>query len=283
MSALIKMKSTTDKYAGEDREVARYLLKDVWFYYLQTAPRISKGKTWSKEFPAKDCSYSVSILAEDGKKLFKEFTKSKNNPEAPWDTVKVEDVEREDFFDKYGCEPPFESETYYVLKVARAAAYKDGSVWAEKQSFTVSLIEEINGKRLAVKQPMRKVKAAKSDKHEDKKNYDVIHPDMMIGNGSKGSVILSTHFYTFENNIKTKPVQEQFIISDLIEYVGSDRQGADPELEDDALAALGIDGVDTSAELVEKDYSDDNPSKHSNSGELVDPDEEDETEEFETE
>lgn len=293
MSKLLKMKSTTEKYSGEEREVHRYLLQDVWFYYLQTAPRIGDGKKWDKHFPAKDCSYGVSILAEDGKKLFKEFTKSKSNPEAPWDTVKVEEVEREDFEDKFGCEPPFEAETYYLLKVNRAASYRDGTVWAEKQSFTVSLIEQLNGKNIAVKQPMRKVKAAPSKDHIADKNYDVTHPDIMIGNGSKGSVILETHFYTFKNQIMMKPVQSQFIISNLVEYVRQERGAGNVELEDDALAALGLDGVDNSAEIIERQLessdkgSDKTPAK-TNSGELVDPDEdEDEDEEgdapFETE
>lgn len=79
MSKVVKMKAPVEKYNGTERQTLRYLLKDVWFYYLNTSPRPGKGKSIDKKFPGKDCNYSVSILAEDGNKLFKEFTKSKKN------------------------------------------------------------------------------------------------------------------------------------------------------------------------------------------------------------
>ena len=71
MSKVVKMKAPVEKYNGTERQTLRYLLKDVWFYYLNTSPRPGKGKSIDKKFPGKDCNYSVSILAEDGNKLFK--------------------------------------------------------------------------------------------------------------------------------------------------------------------------------------------------------------------
>lgn len=284
MSKVVKMKAPVEKYNGTERQTLRYLLKDVWFYYLNTSPRPGKGKSIDKKFPGKDCNYSVSILAEDGNKLFKEFTKSKKNPEG-WDKVTTEAVDADDFEEKFGCKPPFEADTYYILKVSRAAAYKDGAVWTAKQSFPVMLIEEVNGKRVAVKQPMKKIKAQASDKHEDDKNYDVIHPDIAVGNGSFGSVILSTHFYTFENNVLTKPIQEQFIIDTLVPYTGGNGTNGEPELDEDELAMLGLDGVEDNGEITEEDATDHKPSNDSDDGDdedLPDPDDE-EDEDFDTE
>lgn len=284
MSKVVKMKAPVEKYNGTERQTLRYLLKDVWFYYLNTSPRPAKGKSIDKKFPGKDCNYSVSILAEDGNKLFKEFTKSKKNPEG-WDKVTTEAVDADDFEEKFGCKPPFEADTYHILKVSRAAAYKDGAVWTAKQSFPVMLIEEVNGKRVAVKQPMKKIKAQASDKHEDDKNYDVIHPDIAVGNGSFGSVILSTHFYTFENNVLTKPIQEQFIIDTLVPYNGGNSANGEPELDEDELAMLGLDGVEDNGEITEEDAKDHKPSNDSDDGDdedLPDPDDE-EDEDFDTE
>lgn len=255
MSKVVKMKAPVEKYNGQERETLRYLLKDVWFYYLNTIPRPQKGKSVDKHFPGKDCNYSVSILAKDGNKLFKEFTKTKKNPEG-WDKVTTEAVDADDFEEKFGCEPPFEAETYHILKVSRSAAYKDGAVWSAKQSFPVMLVEEINGKRVAVKQPMKKIKAAKSDKHDDDKTYDVIHPDIAVGNGSFGSVILATHFYTFEGNVLTKPIQEQFIIDTLVPYTGGTGGTTETELDEDELAMLGLAGVEDNGEITEEDAKD---------------------------
>ena len=171
------------------------------------------------------------------------------------------------------------------MKVSRAAAYKDGAVWTAKQSFPVMLIEEVNGKRVAVKQPMKKIKAQASDKHEDDKNYDVIHPYIAVGNGSFGSVILSTHFYTFENNVLTKPIQEQFIIDTLVPYTGGNGANGEPELDEDELAMLGLDGVEDNGEITEEDATDHKPSNNSDDGDdedLPDPDDE-EDEDFDTE
>ena len=274
MSKVVKMKAPVEKYNGTERQTLRYLLKDVWFYYLNTSPRPGKGKSIDKKFPGKDCNYSVSILAEDGNKLFKEFTKSKKNPEG-WDKVTTEAVDADDFEEKFGCKPPCEADTYYILKVSRAAAYKDGAVWTAKQSFPVMLIEEVNGKRVAVKQPMKKIN----------KNYDVIHPDIAVGNGSFGSVILSTHFYTFENNVLTKPIQEQFIIDTLVPYTGGNGANGEPELDEDELAMLGLDGVEDNGEITEEDAKDHKPSNDSDDGDdedLPDPDDE-EDEDFDTE
>lgn len=61
MSKVVKMKAPVEKYNGTERQTLRYLLKDVWFYYLNTSPRPGKGKSIDKKFPGKDCNYSVSI------------------------------------------------------------------------------------------------------------------------------------------------------------------------------------------------------------------------------
>lgn len=281
MSKVVKMKSPVEKYNGQERETMRYLLKDVWFYYLNTIPRPGKGKSVDKKFPGKDCNYSVSILAKDGNKLFKEFTKTKKSPEG-WDKVTTEVVDADDFEEKFGCEPPFEADTYHILKVSRAAAYKDGAVWTAKQSFPVSLIEEINGKRVAVKQPMKKIKALKSDKHEEDKNYDVVHPDIAVGNGSFGSVILSTHFYTFEGAVLTKPIQEQFIIDTLVPYTGGTGGNSDTELDEDELAMLGLDGVEDNGIVTEEEPKDTDDEGDDDDDDLPTPDDDDD-DDFDTE
>lgn len=53
MSKVVKMKAPVEKYNGQERETLRYLLKDVWFYYLNTIPRPQKGKSVDKHFPGK--------------------------------------------------------------------------------------------------------------------------------------------------------------------------------------------------------------------------------------
>ncbi|EOM8462623.1 hypothetical protein ACNCUE_000105, partial [Shigella flexneri] len=204
----------------------------------------------------------------------------KKNPDG-WDKVTTETVDADDFEEKFGCEPPFEADTYYILKVSRSAAYKDGAVWSAKQSFPVMLVEELNGKRVAVKQPMKKIKAAKSDKHDDDKTYDVVCPDIAVGNGSFGSVILSTHFYTFEGNVLTKPIQEQFIIDTLVPYTGGTGGATETELDEDELALLGLAGVEDNGEISEEDAKDSDDDKGGDDDDdLPTPDDDDE--DFET-
>lgn len=285
MSQVIKMKSPVEKYNKAERQTYRFLLKDVWFYYLQTRPFPGQGKSVDATMPGKDCSYSVSILVKDGGKLLKQIAKSKKNPDG-FDKVTTEVVDADDFEEKFGCEPPFEAEVYHILKVNRSAAYKDGAVWNAKHSFPVLLIEDIGGKRVAVKQPMKKIKAKKSSKHEEDRTYDVVHPDIAIGNGSFGSVILSTHFYTFENNVLTKPIQEQFIIETLVPYVGGSNGESNTELDEDELAMLGIAGVETNdvinEEDDEKEPEDDEDEPEDDDEDMEDPDD-DEEEGFDTE
>ena len=285
MSQVIKMKSPVEKYNKVERPTFRFLLKDVWFYYLQTRPFPGQGKSVDATMPGKDCSYSVSILVKDGGKLLKQITKSKKNAEG-FDKVTTEVVDADDFEEKFGCEPPFEAESYHFLKVNRSAAYKDGGVWNAKHSFPVLLIENIGGKRVAVKQPMKKIKAMKSPKHEEDRTYDVVHPDIAVGNGSFGSVILATHFYTFENNVLTKPIQEQFIIETLVPYVGGGNGEANTELDEDELAMLGISGVEDNGTVTEDDSEEEEEAddEGTDDEDMEDPDDdEDEDEDFDTE
>lgn len=234
MTTVVKLKNGSVKFKGKDTETLRYALKDVWFYFLTTSPRPNKGKKFIPEFPAKDSSYSVQVLVSD-EDVLDQIEKSKKQDGYTKVTRAV--VKDEDFEEAFKCKPPFEAKKYHFLKLTRHAAFADGATY-EGSHFVPVMIRE-DGKLVKCAQGVIKAKPSKD--HDDKKSYDAITTNPMIGNGSKGHVMLAGSWYEFEQETNQKPIQEQFIIEDLVAYVSS---GKSTEISDDDLSALGLDGLD---------------------------------------
>lgn len=235
MTTVVALKNGSAKFKGKETDTLRFALKDVWFYFLTTSPRPNKGKKFDPCFPAKDSSYSVQVLVSD-KKVLKEITKSKSNPNG-YSKVTTATVDADDFEEAFKCKPPFEADEYTFLKLNRHAAFAGGETYEGSHYIPVMIRED--GKLVKCAQTFIKAKPHKD--HDEKKNYDAIATNPMIGNGSKGHVMLAGSWYEFENEVNQKPIQEQFIIEELVAYVSS---GKTTEISDDDLAALGLEGVD---------------------------------------
>ncbi|XAO54268.1 methyltransferase [Yersinia phage vB_YenM_P778] len=268
------------KFQGKDTEVLRFALKNVWFYFLTTAPRPNKGKKFNASFPAKDSSYSVQVLVSD-KKVLKEITKSKTNPNG-YTKVTSHTVEKEDFEEQFKCAPPFEAEEYTLLKLSRHASFQDGATFDGSHAIKLQTLSD--GKLVPHDRDI--VKAKRHADHEDKKSYDALTTTTMIGNGTSGHVFLTGSWYEFEKEVNQKPIQEQFIITDLVEYVGGTSREA--ELSEEDLAALGLEGVEVVKSkpraLRELDEAGESGSTGSDDDALEDPEDDDAKagEEFET-
>lgn len=248
-TTLTAMKPVTVKQAGQERESKRFLLKGVWFYYCATSPRLGEGKKFNKHFPAKDSHYGVNVLLSDRSVL-----KTLKDKKLGFGKVTTETVDAADFEDKFKCQPPFEADEYHFLKLSRHAAYGDGATWDAIHTFPIYQIEEVNGKRTAVKVPFKTIKAVPCKDHDEKRTYDVKCPDIMIGNGSFGNIIIQGYFYVFKDALNTKPIQEQIFIEDLVEYKSSGKKPT--TLEDDELAALGLEGVEDTPDSAVEEASD---------------------------
>lgn len=234
MTTVAKLKDGSTKFKQKETATLRFALKDVWFYFLTTAPRPNKGKKFDACFPAKDSSYSVQVLVSD-EDVLDEIEKSKTREGYSKVTRAV--VKAEDFEEQFKCKPPFEAKKYYFLKLNRHAAFSDGATY--EGSHYVPVVEVKDGQ--AVKHAQSTLKAKPHAQHEEKKNYDAIITTPMIGNGSQGHVILVGSWYEFESEVNQKPIQESFVITKLVEYVSS---GKTTEVTEDDLAALGLEGLE---------------------------------------
>lgn len=232
----VTLKAGSVKFKGKDTATCRFALKDVWFYFLTTAPRPNKGKKFDAEFPAKDSSYSVQVLVSD-EDVLDEIEKSKSRDGYTKITRSV--VKAEDFEEQFKCKPPFEAKKYYFLKLNRHASFSDGATF--KGSHYIPVVEIKDGKKVEHEQTL--LKAKKSTAHEEKKDYDAIVTSPMIGNGSQGHVILNGHWYDFESEVNQKPVQESFVLTTVIPYVSAG--GGNKEVSDDDMDALGLGGLET--------------------------------------
>ncbi|AYD79543.1 hypothetical protein LINGLNFE_00035 [Enterobacter phage phi63_307] len=231
------------------KEVPRYALKDVWFYFLNTMPQLNKGKREDASFPMKNRTFSVSVLAD--RKTAVAFKKK-------FTDCKIETVDAEEFEEKFKCEPPFEAETYSIIKLARHASYPDGSFFLGAHGLDVFVLEG----RKPVGVAMKKIKAKPHADHEERKDYDGIVPNLAIGNGSFGTIICEEYTYTFEGAQKTKPIHQQVYISDLVAYEGG--SSVDRGLEADELSELGFDEPVQSGEIIEEEAKGASTEKSSN-------------------
>lgn len=249
MTTVVALKNGSAKFKGKETETSRFALKDVWFYFLTTSPRPNKGKKFIPEFPAKDSSYSVQVLVSD-EDILDEIEKSKTLPNG-YSKVTRAVVKREDFEEQFKCQPPFEAKKYYFLKLNRHAAFADGATYPGSHFVPVDVVKD--GKRIQYNtETIKYIKAKKHADHDDKKTYDAIGLDLMVGNGSKGHVILAGSWYEFESEVNQKPIQESFIITDLVEYVSS---GKNTEISDEEADLLGLGGLETATAAAPKQSS----------------------------
>lgn len=248
MTTVVKLKNGSAKFKGKDTETLRFALKDVWFYFLTTSPRPNKGKKFIPEFPAKDSSYSVQVLVSD-EDVLDELEKSKTRDGYTKVTRAV--VKAEDFEEAFKCKPPFEAKKYYFLKLNRHAAFADGATYPGSHFIPVDVVKD--GQRIQyTTETIKYQKAKKHSDHDDKKVYDAIGLDLMVGNGSKGHVLLAGSWYEFEGDVNQKPIQESFIITDLIEYVAS---GKATEISDEEADLLGLSGLTATTAATPKPSS----------------------------
>lgn len=237
-TTVVKMKDGSAKFKGKETATLRFALKDVWFYFLQTSPRPNKGKKFIPEFPAKDSSYSVQVLVSN-EDILDEIEKSKSRD--GYTKVTRATVKAEDFEEQFKCKPPFEAKKYYFLKLNRHASFADGATYVGSHFVPVDVVKD--GKRTQYNaDAIKYTKAKRHADHDDKKNYDAIGLELMVGNGSKGHVILQGSWYEFENEVNQKPIQEAFIITDLIEFVST---GKTTEISDEEADLLGLGGLET--------------------------------------
>ncbi len=257
MTTVVALKNGSAKFKGKETETLRFALKDVWFYFLTTSPRPNKGKKFIPEFPAKDSSYSVQVLVSD-EDVLDEIEKSKSRDGYSKVTRAV--VKREDFVEQFKCEPPFEAKKYYFLKLNRHAAFADGATYPGSHFVPMDVVKD--GQRIQYTiDSIKYQKAKKHSDHDDKKIYDAIGLDLMVGNGSKGHVILAGSWYEFEGEVNQKAIQESFIITDLIEYVSS---GKTTEISDEEADLLGLSGLTTTAAAAPKQSQPSSPSDEVN-------------------
>lgn len=267
----VKLKDGVAKFKGKETATLRFALKDVWFYFLTTSPRPNKGKKFDPCFPAKDSSYSVQVLVSD-EDILDEIEKSKTR--AGYTKVTRAVVKAEDFEEAFKCKPPFEAKKYYFLKLNRHAAFGDGATYAGSHFIPVDVVKD--GKRIQyTTESIKFQKAKKHADHDEKKVYDAIGLDLMVGNGTKGHVLLAGSWYEFETEVNQKPIQESFIITDLVEYVST---GKTTEISDEEADLLGLGNLTTTAAATPTQQS-------SPSDELNKTDEDDEPldNDFETE
>lgn len=240
-SKLLKLKPLSVK----GKEIPRYALQNVWFYFLNTMPQLGKGKKENASFPMQNRTYSVSVLAD--RKTAIAFKKM-------FTDCKIETVDVEEFEEKFKCEPPFEAETYSIIKLARHASYPDGSVFSGAHQLELFTMDG----KTPVGVPMKRIKAKAHTDHEERKDYDGIVPNLAVGNGSKGTVICEEYTYTFEGDQKTKPIHQKVYIQTLVEYTGG--ESVDRGLDGDELSELGFDEPVINSEIIEDiTPDDDNP------------------------
>lgn len=277
MTTVVKLKDGVAKFKGKETATLRYALKDVFFYFLTTSPRPNKGKKFDPCFPAKDSSYSVQVLVSD-KKVLKEITKSKSNAEG-YSKVTTVTIDADEFEDQFKCKPPFEADEYTFLKLNRHAAFADGATYTGSHFIPMDVVKDGVRTQYTV-DSIKYTKAKRHADHEDKKVYDAIGLELMVGNGTKGHVILAGSWYEFEGETNQKPIQESFIITDLVEYVSS---GKTTEISDEEADLLGLSGLTTAAAAAPKQSSSPSDELEKGTPPVEDDEPLDDDEGFETE
>lgn len=234
-SKLVTLKPLTVK----GKEVPRYALQNVYFYFMNTMPMLNKGKKADSSFPMKNRTFSVSVLAD--RKTAVAFKKK-------FSDCKIETIDSEEFEEKFKCEPPFEAETYSIVKLARHASYPDGSFYLGAHGLDVFILEG----RKPVGVPMKKIKAKPHADHQEGREYDGIIPNLAVGNGTKGTVICEEYTYTFEGEQKTKPIHQAVYISELVPFEGG---SINRSLDESDLSELGFEEPVESSEIIDEPES----------------------------
>lgn len=165
-------------------------LQNVYFYYARIAEPQQKWQT--TEPTEKEYTVAVVVSQEQYKEFCGQFPKKKTTP-----------LTNEEFTEKYGTKPPFETQPLqYVLKFKQRAFKKDGNPIAE--SIRPKVYQFVN-------------------------NVQTDITSTLIGNGSRGTLRYSIWVPT--NNPTLGPTTNLYavLVTDLIPYEKVDPNAFQPQ------------------------------------------------------
>ena len=212
--------TTQDKFDAETPKITLpFILKDVHIYYLQHQ---EGGQPKMEPKYKGDNEYPVQVLVTE--KILKQLKKFHKK-------ISYKEYSAKKFEEQFKVPPPSkeladEDGTYYVIKLASNAAYKDK---------TSGDIKALGAPRVLA---------------TDKSSL----ADTLVGNGSLATI--GFEFFTYKHptfgfgcSVNLKMLR----ISELIEYVGADDSLDDDEMgfEDEADELDFDDGLDTEEEAVD--------------------------------
>lgn len=224
------------------KEDGMFQVRDVFFYYAKIkSPAVKyKKKATEKFFENKE--YAVDVLVDED---------TADEIEAQFGKVAIRKVLAKDFEEAFGVAAPFEAKKYFILKLVSHASYADGT----QNTRFLPKLKLVDGKKAT------NVATVPVGNHADSK-FNGHVPDLEIGNGSKGIIVLGTYTYNFEGADTTKPIAHTLYITDLVEYKGADDYDADDELgfesDDDEVMGGGSSNHSSSDKQMPDEDGDDN-------------------------
>lgn len=258
---MVQLKSETYK----SKEFVRVALQNTMMLYTKTVPSLKMKKKGDRDRFFKDREYAAEAIINKtiAKELKKLFTGK----------VIINRVDNEDFEEKYKIPAPSDDDEFYILKLTRHASYPEGE-WNEFQH--TLQVGKLEG-RTVVKYPMKKVDSKAG------KEFSGLIPDILIGNGTVGDMIIKAHFYkdTDNNREESKPIPTMIVIRELVEVQSNG--GAASSIKEDEMDDLGYEGfADYEGEGQGHDINtDDDDAGNSPSG--SDNDDDDDDDDWETE
>lgn len=217
---LKQLKSTVYK----NIEQKRFAIQNTMMFYARTQPVLKMKKKGNPSRFFQDREYTATLLInkEMAKALKGHFTGK----------VIIDRVDNEDFEEQFKVPAPSDDSTFYMLKLTRHASYKEGEFMSYVHGMEAGLLED----NKLVKYPMKKITSKDGDE------YSGSVPDVMIGSGTIGDVILNTYTYTdTDSGVKeTKPVPVMFVVRELVEVVLGSGNNA---IHEEELDDLGYDSI----------------------------------------
>lgn len=189
---------------------------NVYVYYAKVIkPALKFGKKPVKGKPHANREYAVDVLfsQEDYSEMKKRYKTVKSVKEAAEYTAK-------EFEEKYNMAPPFEDESYYIIKFKKSADYKDGNA-AEKPT----------------------IGAMKTCKVK-------LTPSTELGNGTKAHVAWREREWNYDGKKGLSLDLKSLAVVDLVEY----SRNAGAEFGED-FVAIEDDGSYSAGD--ESDFGDD--------------------------
>lgn len=209
------------------KEFKRFAVQNTMFFYMKTVPAVKMNTEADRKRWFKNREYTCSIIINKqvADTIKKNFTGK----------LAIDKLDADEFRTKFKCEPPSDDDLFWILKLTRHAAYPEGEWNAFQHTLEVGMLED--GK--VVKYPMKKIDS------EDGKEFSGLIPDVLIGNGSVGDLIIGTTFYKEPKSSEeqSKPIPSFVVIREMVEVERT--EGSVNKIDDEELDELGYSGIAT--------------------------------------